>query len=415
MLGIGRTLGLCSWLIVAFISGRPLEFEIVLLAFDRPLSTLRTLNSLQAAYYPPGVSLPLQICIDRHVNGSVNERVWKLAGSFVWRYGTKTVLIHAEHLGLQGQWLNIFPVAKRPVLVVEDDLEFSPFYYYMLSAAAPSMLFRPNILGLALQRPQWQQGRNERGRWRRLDRLPAEHVPLFSFPGPATWGLLVNPAAWNDFVAFSRSFLRAPSRDYHQGAITTKWVTERGETNLISPLMFEYMMREGMNGGVVYFWPGNGTCLAAARSTWSDDGRPAGRWYAADRLLVDEAEAAALIRLIRARRTLPCFNVCMDRIEVAHIRRGEDAVDWQPGAAIVVVDDDGDQVLQRVIGHLSTACRIIRFYTIYPAALGVANTLPVLPASQYQFDCRPFIPQDDPRRASDSVRCDYRTGLYPDH
>lgn len=416
MLAIG--LWLCSWLAVAFgYERRLLEFEIVLLAFDRPLSTLRALNSLQSAHYPPEVNLPLQVRIDRAANGSVNARLWELVGSFVWRHGTKTVLINPEHLGLQGQWLNVFPVAKQPVLVVEDDLEFSPFYYYMLSAAAPTVMLKANILGLALQRPQWQLGRNEHGRWRRLDRLPVEHAPLFSFPGPATWGLLVNPIAWNAFVAFARNFLCAPSRDYRQGAITTKWVAERGETSLISPLMFEYIMMrgEGMDGGIVYFWPGNGTCLATARSTWSDDAKPADRWYAADRLLADEAEAATLIQLIRAHRTLPRFNVCMDQIEIVHIRREEDVVDWRPGTATVVADGDG-QLLHRVIGHLGTACRITRLLIVYPAALEATSSgRPVLQASNYLFDCKPFAFQDGLRWTNDTVRCDHRTGLYPDH
>lgn len=284
------------------------SLEIILLAHNRTKATLGCLESLKNAFYPPPKG---EISLEIHVDlcgGGERERLLMSLSLFNWPHGEKRLIMNGEHLGLQRQWLSIH--ARDLTLIVEDDLIFSPFYHYIIEKTK-RLLSEENVFGMALQRPQWQQGINERGKWRRLDRLTSTHPPVFRFPGPATWGFVVLPEKWNRFRRWAAEFLLDPGRQYTKGAISSKWKDERGEDALISPLMFEFLLRFNMD--LVYFWTGNHTSIVTSTMERNNKG------YYRDRLL-DDVETVNDLIARRSATRMPRFTLCMDRIDHVEAR-----------------------------------------------------------------------------------------------
>lgn len=284
-------------LVIALLVRLTVTISVVVLAYERPTELHSCLRALRWAHYPVGTSISLEIRIDRSHIGMVNDDVLCIAKSFKWPFGKKVITIHPEHVGLQQQWLTI--IALDYTLVVEDDIILSPLYYFAIKAALQNV--RPHTFGISLQRPQWQMGRNEHGRWRRLDLLHT--LPsMFLFQGPSTWGFLLIPLRWGHFRRWAKIKMTREKRGWADGSITTKWIIERGEECLISPLMFEYMLEMGLYNQ--YFWPGNGTVLASARIA----GRPITAYHD---YILEDPEFIDNIQILE-RRSIHSFNPCFD-------------------------------------------------------------------------------------------------------
>lgn len=106
---------------------------IVVVAFNRPLSLARLLRSLSAAHYPLGQQVRLYISID----GDALPETVHIAQYFEWAHGDKYIEQHAQHLGLKTHLLHCGSLALLygAVVVLEDDLLVSPFFYdYALQA-----------------------------------------------------------------------------------------------------------------------------------------------------------------------------------------------------------------------------------------------------------------------------------------
>jgi hypothetical protein len=109
---------------------------IVVCAYNRPFALQRLLRSLQAAYYPPGRTVPLHISIDRDDTPAVRA-VREAAESFDWPFGPKQVELQARHLGLLGHFYASGELSCRygEIILLEDDLVVgAPFYDYASQA-----------------------------------------------------------------------------------------------------------------------------------------------------------------------------------------------------------------------------------------------------------------------------------------
>lgn len=109
----------------------PVMPAVVVMAYNRPHSLQRLLDSLLRATYPDGV--PLVISIDK----SDTHTVQQLAEAFVWPFGEIEVIIHPQNLGLRAHSLSCGDLTERyPYLIfLEDDIFVSPdFYQYALEA-----------------------------------------------------------------------------------------------------------------------------------------------------------------------------------------------------------------------------------------------------------------------------------------
>lgn len=354
--------------------------DVYILAFNRTESTLQCLGSLSEAYYPPGSRIKVTVQVDRLPDGTVNEKLIRAIRGYEWPHGPRIqVKLHRKHVGLREQWLSVR--ARDYTLILEDDLVVSRYYYAVLQAAIARD--SRELLGASLQRPQWQQGQNERGRWRRLDLIPDHHPAVFTFMAPATWGLLVYPRQWNAFVHWAQRFLANSQRRYTGGAITTKWMRERGEDRLITPVMFEYLKEH--DSGIVHFWAGNRTALAASRPLEPNNVHM--MKYYPDVLLDASPKVVDIVEMLWSTRPLPRFSACLDPI-------------------VGPLPPPHSKRLMRLAHFLRDVCRV-------PNGLHLAK--PSLAAMQQQL-ARHCPPQDVGHlfRHGSVIKCPYQKGLYPD-
>lgn len=105
---------------------------VVVVAFNRADSLSRLLKSLNNAIYEQN-NIPLIISIDK----GENKDVLDVAEAFVWEHGNKQVVYQKENLKLRKHILTCGDYALQygNVIILEDDLIVSPFYYeYILKA-----------------------------------------------------------------------------------------------------------------------------------------------------------------------------------------------------------------------------------------------------------------------------------------
>ena len=357
------------------------SLDIYILAFNRTDSLLQCLASLRNAVYPPNPNIRLTVQVDRRPDGTINETLIRaLNESPQWPHGPEIrIKVQANHVGLQQQWLSV--KARNYTLIMEDDVIISPAYFCILQAA----IRRDSnaLLGVTLQRPQWQQGQNEHGRWRRLNLISPSHPAAFTFMGPATWGVLVYPKQWNRFLRWARLFMANPKRQYTSGAITTKWMNERGKDKLITPLMFEFMKTHDL--AFINFWIGNDTALAVSRSLETNS------WltrYYQDELLGVSRKIVEIVNMLQSDQPLPRYSGCLDRIRENRKRHPSLETD-------------------RINKFLRDACRMTDYFEA-----------PNITWAQVQTRLKEFCPTLGsmdylPNRAT--MQCPYKKGMYPDY
>lgn len=123
-----------------------MSIAIVVIAYNRPKSLRRILSSLSKAYYTD--QIPLIISIDKGDNDDVVE----IANNFEWKFGTKRVIAHPQNLGLRkhilgcGQLLDEY----ESIIVLEDDLIISPYFYHYAKSAVEKYKDDDNIAGISL-------------------------------------------------------------------------------------------------------------------------------------------------------------------------------------------------------------------------------------------------------------------------
>ncbi|MCW5515595.1 glycosyltransferase family A protein [Muriicola sp. Z0-33] len=128
------------------------QIPIVVVAYNRPKSLSRLLDSLKKANYPSS-DIPLVISID---NGENNQDVLLMAKEFDWIHGEKEVLYNEENLGLRKHILKCGSLALHHgnVIVLEDDLYVSQNFYYYASRALAFSEDKNYIGGISLYKHQ---------------------------------------------------------------------------------------------------------------------------------------------------------------------------------------------------------------------------------------------------------------------
>ncbi|MCR5507647.1 MAG: glycosyltransferase [Lachnospiraceae bacterium] len=121
---------------------------IVVVAYNRPESLRRLLDSLTNAYYPEGVDVPLIISVDKSDSSAVED----VAKDYVWEHGEKILRFHEENLGLKCHVLECGDIAKDydGVIILEDDLYVSPSFYMYTLAAFSATRMEGRIGGISL-------------------------------------------------------------------------------------------------------------------------------------------------------------------------------------------------------------------------------------------------------------------------
>ena len=130
---------------------------LVVIAYNRPHSLRRLLHSLLQAHYPAG-NVRLVISLDQ----ADTREPLQLAEAFDWPFGDKRVIAHPQRLGLRQHVLSCGDLSEEygDLLVLEDDLFVSPFFYQYASRALGYYAEDPAIAGISLYSLQFNQTAN---------------------------------------------------------------------------------------------------------------------------------------------------------------------------------------------------------------------------------------------------------------
>lgn len=120
---------------------------IVVVTFNRVYSLKRLLQSIEQSFYAAN-DIPLIISIDKSETNQIEE----LADAFHWKHGPKTILKQASHLGLKEHVLRCGDLTEQydSVIILEDDLVVSPYFYEFASEALKYYLNNEKVSGISL-------------------------------------------------------------------------------------------------------------------------------------------------------------------------------------------------------------------------------------------------------------------------
>jgi uncharacterized protein Veg len=172
---------------------------IIVAAYNRPSSLTRLLDSLVKAIYDSDVTLVISI------DKSDSEDVVQVANNFDWNNGKKVIIKHNENLGLKKHILSCGNLTREygSIILLEDDLYVSPFFYVYASNALEFYGTDINISGISL----YAHALNVHAK---LPFTPVkEESSVFFLQLPASWGQAWTYRQWNEFMQWFDS----PSND----------------------------------------------------------------------------------------------------------------------------------------------------------------------------------------------------------
>lgn len=195
-----------------------LDIKIKILAFDRPESMQRLLNSLENAYYPANSKLTLIVSIDNYDSKNVDEPTIssreesiRLAKKFHFSHGEYYLELVKSPRGLVGQWTQSWdPKSEGEIMVIfEDDLSVSRHWFIWLQEALKkyyidSSNFDPRLFGISLQNQHTILGESvfrKYGQETPAD-LVAGNTSFYRYQLVGTWGTVLFPRHWKEFTTW---------------------------------------------------------------------------------------------------------------------------------------------------------------------------------------------------------------------
>jgi len=169
-----------------------MNIPIVIAAFNRENALQRLLNALSKGRYSDSVTLIISI------DGGGPDGVRRIAEEFDWRYGKKEIVAHQENLGLRRHILSCGELSRHydGIILLEDDLYVSPFFYEYTIATLEFYQHSPEICGVSLYAYQY----NETVFFPFTPLNDGSDVYFMQLP--CSWGQAWLKAHWADFSAW---------------------------------------------------------------------------------------------------------------------------------------------------------------------------------------------------------------------
>jgi hypothetical protein len=125
---------------------------IVVLAFNRMTALQRLLDSLLKAVFPGGIGVTLVLSVDHGGDAEVRQ----FCEAFHWPFGEKRQVFHEHPLGLWNHVMYAGDLALKhgSVIVLEDDLVVSPFFFQYAVQVIRSLGEVPSVACCALYHHQ---------------------------------------------------------------------------------------------------------------------------------------------------------------------------------------------------------------------------------------------------------------------
>lgn len=177
--------------------GTDVDLRVIVIAYHRAKSLQKCLNTLDAAHYDNS-TVSIHVWIDRdNTTGTYPQNTYDVAKGFRFsRYkGKYHVHVQATHVGIQGQWINTWwpgNGTKEIGIILEDDMDVSPYFWRWLQGAAAMYNNRHDVSGYSLYGP----GKN-------LVTGAALHIApsdsVYMYPIFSTWAFAPHPISWSKF------------------------------------------------------------------------------------------------------------------------------------------------------------------------------------------------------------------------
>ena len=199
---------------------KDIDLRVIVIVYNRAESVLKCLTSLNNAEYL-GDNIHIDVWIDRSPAGVIDEKTFKTVSNFHFLHGSYQVHNHTKHVGLYGQWLKTWYPAensKEIGIILEDDVNVSPFFYRYLKAAHKKYDKYPEINGYALQGKSIKHA-GDPG----LLKAP-EGNSVFLYPILGTWGFSPKAKNWRNFIKWVQSaIVKEDFKPIVPNILPTKW------------------------------------------------------------------------------------------------------------------------------------------------------------------------------------------------
>ncbi len=178
---------------------------LVVPAFNRPASLSRLLDALAKAHYdvPPVLIISIDYSVD------YTSVLQTLAQSFLW-HGEKKVVVHQQNMGLKNHilWCASLSEQYGAVIVLEDDLMVSPWFYHYALSALEDTDGSEDVAGISLYAPSFNESAF----------LPFH--PLMTGSGyylmqlPCSWGQIWTREQYRGFAQWYQTDFRESDMDF---------------------------------------------------------------------------------------------------------------------------------------------------------------------------------------------------------
>ena len=242
------------------------DLRVVVLTFNRPCSLSKTLKSV-AALHTLRRRVAVHIWVDvparrlsesqhssqqqiqtlspldndddqRHHRVEANEDTLRIADAFVRSYAGGVACVHVQrrHVHITGQWIDTWQPpsssTKEIALILEDDIDVSPYAYQWLLAVHSQYDAWHNISGYTLQMENTNFFAPD------IHPMFGPHSDVaFAYPVIGTWGFSPHPGSWLGFQDWYHTTRAAnPSyKPYVSGIVPNDWyqqmeLTDKQET-----------------------------------------------------------------------------------------------------------------------------------------------------------------------------------------
>eukprot|EP01018_Ginkgo_biloba_P031332 Gb_01245 [translate_table: standard] len=182
-----------------------MRISVNIITQNRPVSLQRLLNSLSNAYY-----LGDEITLSFNMDSKVDAETLKVVRNFNWPHGPKSLRRRIIQGGLiravSESW---YPSSDDDFgLLLEDDIEVSPYYYLWIKYALLAYHYDPQISlpelnSIALYTPRLIEVVKERPRWNATEFFKQLHPNSpYLHQLPCSWGALFFPKHWREFYMY---------------------------------------------------------------------------------------------------------------------------------------------------------------------------------------------------------------------
>ncbi|MCX0373504.1 glycosyltransferase family 2 protein [Clostridium perfringens] len=191
-----------------------IDVAVVAVGYNRPDSLKTLLNSINLVKNVDN-NLDLIISIDK---GQRQKEIVEISEKFEWKYGKKIIRAFKERQGLRNHIIQCGDLTEKydAVIVLEDDLIVSPYFYSYVKQALEFYKHEDCIAGISLYKNQINQGVGRQ--------FEVEHngYDAYMMQYAQSWGQCWTKKMWSEFKNW---YLKNENKDLSEGEILPAYIS----------------------------------------------------------------------------------------------------------------------------------------------------------------------------------------------